>query len=187
MKYMILIILFILTASNTEAGKGLYAKTDRNFTAVKKEVSREIQAYRVKFLRERRLAGINRVLSGSGSPMGGSENDLLSVSESFGIDYRLVLGIARKESQFGKLSCPNDKYNVFGIDSCGKRIIFDSYKHAYTYLATLLKTNGFYAKWRQTGELWDLMSVYCPPFVNGVPECNTKLYVSQLESWMKEF
>lgn len=111
------------------------------------------------------------------SPLLGTEDSLLTTSSRYGLDYRLILAIARKESSLGKRACG---YNVFGIASCRKD--FESYEKAYEYLAKLLTQSSYYKKWRKTGELYDLISVYCPESDG----CNTNLYLTQLKQFMNE-
>lgn len=111
------------------------------------------------------------------SPLVGTEDSLLTTSSRYGLDYRLILAIARKESSLGKRACG---HNVFGIASCRKD--FESYEKAYEYLAKLLTQSPYYSKWRETGELYDLISVYCPESDG----CNTHLYVTQIKQFMNE-
>ena len=111
------------------------------------------------------------------SPMAGTENALLTISSQYRIDYRLLLGIARKESSLGKRGC---NHNPFGIASCRKG--FNSYEEAYEYLAKLLTKSAYYDDWRKTGNVYDLIKVYCPESDG----CNTQLYVSQLKQFMNE-
>ncbi len=111
------------------------------------------------------------------SPLLGTEDSLLATSSRYGLDYRLILAIARKESSLGKHACG---HNIFGIASCRKD--FASFEKAYEYLAKLLTQSPYYAKWRETGELYDLISVYCPKNDG----CNTDVYVKQTEGFINE-
>lgn len=175
MKKLLIFLVILATAFLGYTQKGDYAEENYN------QAKRTIKVLQIQ--REQRLASeqlllrVRRYLERFDSPMVGSEKELIASANNWGVDYRLFLAIARKESQLGKRAC---NFNPFGIASC--RVSYDSWADSYEGLGRLLMTSNYYRKWRQTGDLYDLMSVYCPESDN----CNTRLYVSQLTEWMGE-
>ena len=77
----------------------------------------------------------------TGTPMSGSEGALLAAGLRYGISPYFIAGIAGTESSFGAAACRNNRYNAFGLSSCGSGWYvpnFQSWGEAYDFMARFL-------------------------------------------------
>jgi hypothetical protein len=77
----------------------------------------------------------------SGTPMDGSAGDLLAAGLRYRISPFFIAGIAGTESSFGAAACSNNRYNAFGLASCGSswRVPnFQSWREAYFFMGQFL-------------------------------------------------
>ena len=85
---------------------------------------------------------IRRLQKGlAGTPMSGSEAALLAAGRRYGISPYFIAGIAGTESSFGAAACRNNRYNAFGLSSCGSGWHvpnFQSWGEAYLFMGKFL-------------------------------------------------
>ena len=77
----------------------------------------------------------------SGTPMDGSAGDLLAAAIRYRISPFFIAAIAGTESSFGAAACSNNRYNAFGLSSCGSgwRVPnFQSWRDAYMFMGAFL-------------------------------------------------
>ncbi len=103
----------------------------------------------------------------------------VEVADEFGLDFRLLPAIARKESTFCKSNIAKKYYNCFGygvpasgITEAGK---FDSYESGLRIVASSLKRN-YLDKGLTDPEA--IMKKYCPP--------STGEWANSLNQWLEE-
>lgn len=88
---------------------------------------------------------IRRLQKGlAGSPMAGSERDLESAGRRYGISPYFIAAIAATESSLGVAACSSNRYNAFGLSSCGSGWSvpdFQSWKEAYLFMGAFLTGN----------------------------------------------
>lgn len=93
------------------------------------------------------------------SPLYDLADDIVSASDKYGIDYRLLPAIAMQESGLCK-HAPDDSYNCWGYGIYGQRVTkFASFEEAVETVAKGLKEN-YLDKGYTTPEL--IMSKYTP-------------------------
>jgi len=99
----------------------------------------------------------------SWSPLLGHEHEIVYCADKFGIDYRLYVAIAGAESTYGK-TFPKGAKNLTG--HCNGDTHFNSIYHNIYATSKLIGTAKYYAKYRQTKNLWDFLYVYkgVPPY-----------------------
>lgn len=77
----------------------------------------------------------------AGTPMSGSEGALLAAGRRYGVSPYFIAGIAGTESSFGAAACSNNRFNAFGLSSCGSGWsvpYFNSWSEAYDFMARFL-------------------------------------------------
>lgn len=75
------------------------------------------------------------------TPMAGSERELLRAGLHWHIAPEFIAAIAGTESSFGAAACSNNRYNAFGLSSCGAGWHvppFQSWKEAYEFMGRFL-------------------------------------------------
>jgi hypothetical protein len=97
------------------------------------------------------------------SPLRGHIQEILYCADRFGLDYRLYLGIAGAESTFGR-RFPAGSHNLTGICNGGTK--FSSIYHNIYRTHEIIAKGKWYAKYRRTRKLTDLVYVYkgVPPY-----------------------
>lgn len=91
--------------------------------------------------RERVVQALNRGLAGS--PMAGTGRALEASGWKWGISPFFIAAIAESESSLGARACSGNRYNAFGLASCGTwngvpPPTFRSWAHAYDFEARFL-------------------------------------------------
>lgn len=103
----------------------------------------------------------------------------VQVADEFGLDFRLLPAIARKESTFCKSNIAQKYYNCFGYGVPASGItesgMFNSYEEGLRTVAASLKRN-YLDKGLTDPEA--IMSKYCPP--------STGAWASDLNKWLAE-
>ena len=86
---------------------------------------------------------------------------IIEIADKYGVDYKILIGIAGAESLFETSGNTTD-FNPYGVDCPGSGYCrsFKSYVEATEFLAKTIMTNKTYALWQSTGNLDDLASVY---------------------------
>lgn len=127
---------------------------------------------------ERNDAGHNSPLQ----PYGYWGEFFVSVADEYGLDFRLLPAIARKESTFCKSNIAQKYYNCFGygvpasgITEAGK---FESYEQGIRTVAASLKKS--YIDKGLTDPI-AIMSKYCPPSAEGAGA-----WARNINQWMGE-
>jgi hypothetical protein len=67
----------------------------------------------------------------------------------------LIAGIAATESSLGAAACPSNRFNAFGLASCGQSWAvpsFQSWKDAYQFMGQFISTH-----WPHARTPWDLV------------------------------
>ena len=130
--------------------------------------------------KEARPLILRRFLESYHSPLAPHANHILEVSEKYGLDWRLLTGIAGNESLFGRV-VPYDSYNAWGwgVHSRGT-VRFSSWEAGIERVARSLKED-FIDQGLTTVEL--LMTKYAPVSVqNGYPWAdNVRFFMERLE------
>jgi len=100
------------------------------------------------------------------TPLLGYEHEILYCADKFNLDYRLYVAIAGAESSYGK-RYPKSAKNLTGYAVYGNNVgQFESiYQNIYK-THELIATAKWYKKYRETGDIWDLIHVYkgVPPY-----------------------
>ncbi len=96
-------------------------------------------------------------LAEEGSPLTDKAGVFVNCGSDNGIDPYLLVGITSIESSFGKQSCGG---NAWGWANC--RIQHSSLEAACQSVAEGIAEKPYYSRYRQTGRVEDLGSVYCP-------------------------
>ena len=106
----------------------------------------------------------------------------VQIADEFGLDFRLLPALARKESTFCKSNIARTYFNCFGygvpasgITEAGK---FSSYEEGIRTVAASLKRN-YLDKGLTTPE--EIMQKYCPPSAEG-----SGSWADNLNQWMAE-
>jgi hypothetical protein len=103
---------------------------------------------------------INRLNRGlDGTPMEGTGGELEQAGRRYGIHPAFIAAIAGTESSFGAAACRNNRYNAFGLSSCGSGWSvpwFRSWADAYDFMARFLtgRTNVT-SGWPNARTTWD--------------------------------
>lgn len=92
-----------------------------------------------------------------GTPLEPYSDLIVSVSDKYEIDYRLIPAIAMKETGAGRVA-PENSYNAWGFENGRTR--FESWEQALESVAKTLKTR-YVAKGMDTPD--KMMPVYAPP------------------------
>ncbi len=88
--------------------------------------------------------------------------DIVSVSDKYSLDYRLLVAIAQQESNLCK-KIPVDSHNCWGFGIYGDKVTrFDNYRQALEIVAKALKKN-YLDRGLVTPEA--IMAKYTPPSV----------------------
>lgn len=80
----------------------------------------------------------------AGTPMSGSEGDLVRAAKRWHISPFFIAAIAGTESSFGAAACSSNRFNAFGLSSCGSgwRVPnFQSWYEAYDFMGRFLTGN----------------------------------------------
>lgn len=86
-----------------------------------------------------RLNALRNFFTKYNSPLVSEVDNLISIADSWGIDYRLIPAIAMQESGGCKI-IPPDSYNCWGFGVYGaKTVRFTSYKQAIEQVAKVIK------------------------------------------------
>lgn len=102
---------------------------------------------------------IRRYLEKYGSPLLPFSDFIVSISDKYGIDFRLIVAIAQCESNVCKV-IPDGSYNCWGFENGATH--FNSWEHALERVAQTLK-EGYYDYGLITPE--QIMPKYAPPSV----------------------
>ncbi|MFA5103994.1 MAG: hypothetical protein WC527_02325 [Candidatus Margulisiibacteriota bacterium] len=98
-----------------------------------------------------------------GTPLISHINEILYCADKFKLDWRLYVAIAGAESTFGK-HYPKHTRNLTGFNNCDTkfRSIYDNIYRTHEVIAT----TKYYAKYRKTKNIKDLVYVYKgkPPY-----------------------
>lgn len=103
---------------------------------------------------------INRLNRGlDGTPMEGTGGELELAGRRYGIHPAFIAAIAGTESSFGAAACRNNRYNAFGLSSCGSGWSvpwFRSWADAYDFMGRFLtgRTNVT-SGWPNARTTWD--------------------------------
>ena len=113
-----------------------------------------------------------------GTPLEKYSDQIVAISDKYGIDYRLIPAIAMKETGAGRVS-PEDSFNAWGFENGRTR--FESWEQALESVAKTLKTK-YVAKGMDTPD--KMMPVYAPPAMeNGGGWAKTiNNYLAQMEN-----
>ena len=148
----------------SEASSTALIEPDEPATAAAKTMTADARATLVANFIQRNDAGHNSPLQ----PYDYWGEFFVSVADEFGLDFRLLPAIARKESTFCKSNIARTYYNCFGygvpasgITDAGK---FDSYEEGIRTVAAALKKN--YLDQGLTDPV-AIMRKYCPPSAAG--------------------
>jgi hypothetical protein len=77
----------------------------------------------------------------SGTEMDGTAGDLLAAALKYRISPFFIAAIAGTESSFGAAACSNNRFNAFGLSSCGSGWHvpnFQSWREAYMFMGQFL-------------------------------------------------
>lgn len=77
----------------------------------------------------------------AGTPMSGSEKELEAAGRLYHVSPYFIAAIAATESSLGVAACANNRYNAFGLSSCGAGWTvpnFQSWGEAYRFMAAFL-------------------------------------------------
>ncbi len=77
----------------------------------------------------------------AGTPMAGSERELEAAGRAYHVHPAFIAAIAGTESTFGEAACASNRYNAFGLSSCGSGWSvpnFQSWGEAYRFMAAFL-------------------------------------------------
>jgi hypothetical protein len=107
---------------------------------------------------DERPAKLKAYLEAKNSPCSENAADFIYFADKYGLDWKLGPAIAGIESSFCQIY-PLEENNPFGI--AGGYYHFNSLKEAIEYLNQLIATNGYYTKFQQTRNIFDLSLVYC--------------------------
>jgi len=102
---------------------------------------------------------IRQYLNKYNSPLYPYADYIVTTSDQYGIDYRLIVSIAQCESNVCK-KIPYNSYNCWGFGNAKTR--FESWEHAINYVAKTLKED-YYDLGLTTPDL--IMPKYVPPSV----------------------
>lgn len=98
-----------------------------------------------------------------GTPLLNHINEILYCADKFNLDWRLYVAIAGAESTFGK-NYPKHTRNLTGFNSCNTKFgsIYENIYRTHEVIAT----TKYYAKYRKTRNIKDLVYVYkgVPPY-----------------------
>lgn len=122
---------------------------------------------------------IERYFARYGSPMAGLGDFIVQTSETYGVDPYLVIAIAQKESNLGKLM-PPDCHNAWGwgIHSAGT-LCFDSWEEGITTFVSGLSSK-YLAYGLRTPE--EIMTKYNPISPNGAWAVGVNQFLNELNS-----
>lgn len=160
----ILFLLFILI---------LFAKPVRAFENEVGSSGKLIALAEVKT--DERAARLKAYLESKNSPCADFSDDFVYFADKYGLDWKLGPAIAGIESSFCQVY-PVEYNNPFGI--AGGYYHFNNLKDAIEYLNELIATNGYYTKFQQTRDIFDLAFVYCElsqKWVNAVSRFMTEI------------
>lgn len=154
----------------------LKSKTQSNIqdgTSISNHVSGKVLGEAVSDFRPIRVA---RFLKGT--PLEKFSDEIVAVSDKYGIDYRLIPAIAMKESGAGRVT-PKESFNAWGFENGKTR--FESWEQAIESVAKTLKTR-YVAKGLDTPD--KMMPVYAPPAMEngGGWAIAINSYLAQMES-----
>lgn len=130
----------------------LSAVDDRNLP----EISSEIQTA------DARPLIIKQYLQKYGSELEPYAQEIVNVSDKYGLDFRLLVAIAQQESNLCK-RIPENSYNCWGFGIYGDKVLrFSSYSEGFERVASTLKKE-YIDKGLTTPE--KIMAKYTPPSV----------------------
>ncbi len=106
-----------------------------------------------------------------GTPLINHIDEILYCADKFGLDWRLYVAIAGAESTFGK-RYPKHTRNLTGFNSCNTS--FRSIYHNIYKTHEVIATSKYYAKYRKTKKIEDLVHVYkgVPPYKHYIKTVN---------------
>jgi hypothetical protein len=106
-------------------------------------------------------------------PLEGHGMGMVMAAEKYGLDWKILPALAKRETTGGKFACPvtykktgdiRYTYNVFGWGSCS--IKFDSYEHGFEVLARNLSGNNPKTSRHYANKNIDAMlKAYNPPHI----------------------
>lgn len=108
-----------------------------------------------------RIKKLRDYLQSKNSPIADEAEDIISVADQWGLDYRLFVGISNAESSFCKRS-PEGSHNCWGFACFDNQPChyFKTYKEALESLAGTITNHYAYTDYNRTGSLSDLSKVY---------------------------
>lgn len=138
-------LILVLVIYNTRAANNAVASGGKTVAYAALPTSQNILSAEIES-DDGRTEQIRQFLATYGSPLEPNAPDLVAAADEFGLDYRLVVAIAMKESTLCK-KIPNNSYNCWGFGIYGDKITrFKDYKEGiYTVtkaLATRYKGRG---------------------------------------------
>lgn len=102
---------------------------------------------------------IRNYLEEHNSPLASFSDLIFSLSQEYGLDYRLIVAIAQQESNLCK-KAPADCFNCWGVGIHSRgRMCFDSYPEAIEWVAQYLREE-YFDKGLVAPE--EIMTKYCP-------------------------
>jgi murein DD-endopeptidase MepM/ murein hydrolase activator NlpD len=118
---------------------------------------------------------------GQGSPLSGHGASIVRAASKYGVDPRVLVVIAKKESQFGKTSgrFKNNAWG-YGVHLDSSKNTFPTWEAGAEKVAKELATGPYY---KNAGKktLAQVVNTYAPPSEN-----NTALYTNQVNSWYRQ-
>lgn len=84
-----------------------------------------------------------------GTPMDGSAGELEAAGRAYNIHPAFIAAIAGTESSFGAAACASNRYNAFGLSSCGSGWSvpnFRSWGEVYVFMAKFLTSRWAHAR-----------------------------------------
>lgn len=89
----------------------------------------------------------------SGTPMAGTGANLEAAGRRYGIHPAFIAAIAGTESSFGHAACQSNRYNAFGLSSCGSGWSvpnFQSWSEVYFFMGKFLSS-----RWSSAATTYD--------------------------------
>jgi hypothetical protein len=120
-----------------------------------------------------RIGAISELLREEASPLREKDEAFISCADNNHINPYVLVGISRVESTLGKNACAG---NPFGWSSCKDN--FATFEASCQAAAKGISDLPYYARYRNSGNIEDLGSVYCP-LTDG---CNTDHWIKTVEA-----
>lgn len=108
------------------------------------------------------LAAVHLNQKLAGTPMAGSGFALVVEAKRWNVNPALIAAIAGTESSYGAAACSNNRFNAFGLSSCGSGWhvpTFRSWREAYRFMGGFLSS-----RWPRARSPYDLVGyAACSP------------------------